>query len=98
MSRGLGTDYEIMRANIKKWSVGSPIQAALDAVEHLLANESFEAGEIERVVVRLPDREAHIVDGRTMPDVNAQYLVAAFLARGAMDFRTSHDYALMSDE
>jgi len=96
MARGLGQNFEIMRANIKKWSVGSPIQAALDAVEHLLSHEEFDAGQIERVTVRLPDREAHIVDGRTMPDVNLQYLVSAFLVRGAMDFRTSHDYALMS--
>ena len=97
MARGLGADFEIMRANIKKWSVGSPIQAALDAVEYLLANESFAAGQIQAVNVRLPDREAHIVDGRTMPDVNLQFLVSAFLVRGAMDFKTSHDYALMAD-
>jgi 2-methylcitrate dehydratase PrpD len=98
MGRGLGTDYEIMRANIKKWSVGSPIQAALDAVEYLLANETFSPAGIDRIVVRLPDREAHIVDGRSMPDVNLQYLVSAFLVKGKMDFKISHDYAMMKDK
>lgn len=97
MSRGLGVDYEIMNANIKKWSVGSPIQAALDAVEHLLGNESFSPADIDRVVVRLPDREAHIVDDRSMPDVNLQYLISAFLVKGKMDFNISHDYAMMKD-
>ena len=97
MSRGLGTDFEIMRANIKKWSVGSPIQAALDAVEHLMANEGLTAGTVERVVVRLPDREAHIVDGRRMPDVNLQHLVSVLLVRKELNFATSHDYALMQD-
>src|SRR5262245_11675717 len=29
----LGERYEVMRTNIKKWSVGSPIQAPLDALE-----------------------------------------------------------------
>ncbi|HUJ49862.1 MAG TPA: MmgE/PrpD family protein, partial [Bryobacteraceae bacterium] len=31
----LGERYEIVRTNIKKWSVGSPIQAPLDALENL---------------------------------------------------------------
>ncbi len=97
MGTGLGTEFEIMRANIKKWSVGSPIQAALDAVEYLLANETFSLADIDRVVVRLPDREAHIVDGRSMPDVNLQYLVSAFLVKGKMDFKISHDYDMMKD-
>ena len=32
MVRGLGEDYEILRTNIKRWSVGSPIQAPLDSL------------------------------------------------------------------
>ena len=32
----LGERYEISRTNIKKWTVGSPIQAPLDALEILL--------------------------------------------------------------
>ncbi len=30
--RGLGTDFEIARTNIKKWCVGGPIQAPLDGL------------------------------------------------------------------
>src|SRR5206468_853777 len=37
----LGERYEVMRTNIKKWSVGSPIQAALDALELLLQRRPF---------------------------------------------------------
>ncbi|MEF2545832.1 MmgE/PrpD family protein [Aurantimonas sp. E1-2-R+4] len=97
MSRELGRNYEIMRANIKKWSVGSPIQAALDAIEHLMAQEDLTAGQVETILVRLPDSEAHIVDGRAMPDVNLQHLVAVLLVRGGLDFKGAHDYALMED-
>ncbi|MEC5324145.1 MmgE/PrpD family protein [Aurantimonas sp. A3-2-R12] len=97
MSRELGRNYEIMRANIKKWSVGSPIQAALDAIEHLMAQEDLTAGQVETILVRLPDSEAHIVDGRAMPDVNLQHLVAVLLVRGGLDFKSAHDYALMED-
>ena len=31
-SEGLGETYEILRTNIKRWSVGSPIQAPLDSL------------------------------------------------------------------
>src|SRR6185295_12177782 len=39
--RGLGETYEIMNTNIKRWSVGSPIQAPLDALSVLL-EEKFD--------------------------------------------------------
>jgi len=96
LARGLGEDFEVMRANIKKWSVGSPIQAALDSLEALVVEHGFGADEVERIVVRLPDREAHIVDGRTMPDVNCQHLLAVLLVRGGLDFKSSHDHDLMT--
>ena len=34
--QGLGEDYEILRTNIKRWSVGSPIQAPLDSLALLV--------------------------------------------------------------
>ena len=34
--RGLGSTYEIMNTNIKRWSVGSPIQAPLDGLLDLI--------------------------------------------------------------
>jgi 2-methylcitrate dehydratase PrpD len=36
----LGERYEVTRTNIKKWPVGSPIQAALDALQGLRAQHS----------------------------------------------------------
>ena len=39
----LGERHEIIRTNIKKWSVGSPIQAPLDALEILLKRRPFDA-------------------------------------------------------
>ena len=38
----LGERYEIMRTNIKKWTVGSPIQAPLDALDTLLKRHRFQ--------------------------------------------------------
>jgi 2-methylcitrate dehydratase PrpD len=36
LTRKLGVDYEIMNTNIKRWSVGSPIQAPLDSLMDLI--------------------------------------------------------------
>ena len=39
----LGTTYEIMNTNIKRWSVGSPIQAPLDSLLALILSRSTSA-------------------------------------------------------
>src|SRR5436309_4866584 len=40
---GLGETYEVMNTNIKRWSVGSPIQAPLDALLLLMQDNKFGA-------------------------------------------------------
>jgi 2-methylcitrate dehydratase PrpD len=61
---GLGERYEVARTDIKKWTVGSPIQAPLDALENLRRRRPFEADEVTRVVVRLA---GHGGRGREQP-------------------------------
>src|SRR5213075_1046738 len=48
---GLGETYEVMNTNIKRWSVGSPIQAPLDALDVLLREDHFSDADVERLVV-----------------------------------------------
>src|SRR5438132_6105532 len=36
LARRLGANYEIMNTNIKRWSVGSPVQAPLDSLRDLI--------------------------------------------------------------
>ncbi len=43
----LGERYEITRTNIKKWTVGSPIQAPLDALETIRKKHPFEASQVQ---------------------------------------------------
>jgi 2-methylcitrate dehydratase PrpD len=93
----LGTRYEIMRAAIKKWCVGSPIQAALDALTLLMAEHGLTAGNVRRIVVDMPDDRLHIVDNRTIPDICLQHLLALTLADGTLTFASAHDYARMQD-
>jgi 2-methylcitrate dehydratase PrpD len=94
---GLGERYEVARTNIKKWCVGSPIQAPLDAVQLLLNQHSFSSDQIRSVTVRVATREASIVDNRTLPDICLQHLVAVLLVQRTLTFRSAHDAALMKD-
>jgi 2-methylcitrate dehydratase PrpD len=93
----LGERYEIVRTDIKKWSVGSPIQAPLDALEILLRRRPFGAAEVRKVVVRLGTREASVVNNRDLPDICLQHLVAVMLIDGTVSFKAAHDVPRMKD-
>jgi 2-methylcitrate dehydratase PrpD len=95
--RELGRTFEIMNANIKKWSVGSPIQAALDSTEALVEQHGVRAADVERVVVEIQDHEAAVVNNRDMPDICLQHLVALVLLDGTVTFTSSHDVERMKD-
>ena len=97
MVEGLGSRFEIMQTNIKKWSVGSPIQAALDSVEALMIDHGLGADDIDRITVRMSDRESHVVDNRNMPDINLQHLLAVMVLDRGMSFATSHEYERLND-
>ena len=92
----LGTRYEILEASIKKWCVGSPIQAALDSSKAVL-EQGLDVGEIEEIHLIMPDDRLPIVDNRDMPDVCLQHMVAVCLLDGGADFAACHDKARMSD-
>jgi 2-methylcitrate dehydratase PrpD len=83
----LGERYEVMRTNIKKWSVGSPIQAPLDALELMAKRKAFDAAAVRKVVVRLGTREASVVDNREIPDICLQHMVAIMLVDGTAHAR-----------
>ncbi|MGE5524953.1 MAG: MmgE/PrpD family protein [Rhodospirillaceae bacterium] len=97
VTRELGETYEIMRSNIKKWSVGSPIQPALDAMERIICEHGVRAGDVERVRVQVQDSESDIVNDRNMPDICLQHLVAVMLLDGRVTFASSHDARRMAD-
>ena len=94
---GLGTCYEIMATNIKKYCVGSPIQAAADALANIMHRSEIGAAEVERVVVTLPVGGARIVNDRHMPDINLQYILSVMLLDGSLSFAAAHDVPRMQD-
>lgn len=94
---GLGERYEITRTNIKKWAVGSPIQAPLDALAGFFQKRSFSANDVQRVVVRIATDEANTVSNRDMPDICMQHMVAVMLLDKTVTFASAHDKPRMQD-
>jgi len=95
LSEGLGERYEMLAASIKKWSVGSPIQAALDSLTFLIDKHGINKSTMARMVVHMPDDRLHIVNDAPMPDICLQYLLAVTLADGTLTFASAHDEARM---
>ncbi|HTC36146.1 MAG TPA: MmgE/PrpD family protein [Bryobacteraceae bacterium] len=93
----LGERYEITRTNIKKWTVGSPIQAPLDALETILKRRPFEADQVQAVTIHVATSEASLVSNREMPDICMQHMVAVMLLDKTASFKAAHDKARMQD-
>jgi len=94
---GLGERYEIERTDIKKWTVGSPIQAPLDALDLLRQRHRFTAADVTELVVRLAPTVGAVVDGRDIPDICLQHMLAVMLLDGTVSFRAAHDAQRMQD-
>jgi 2-methylcitrate dehydratase PrpD len=95
--RELGTTFEIMNTNIKRWSVGSPIQAPLDALLDLIRTHGISADDVEKLVVRVAHQMANTVNNRNMPDICMQHMCAVMLLDGIVTFESSHDERRMRD-
>jgi len=95
--QALGSTYEIMNTNIKRWSVGSPIQAPLDSLLELIRAHGIRAGDVEKLTVRVAKQGANTTDNRMMPDICMQHLCAVMLLDGIVTFASSHDERRMKD-
>jgi 2-methylcitrate dehydratase PrpD len=93
----LGERYEITRTNVKKWTVGAPIQAPLDALEILLKKHRFEPDQVKQIVVRVAANESKIVNNREIPDICLQHLCAVMVIDKTVTFKSAHEEARMKD-
>ena len=93
----LGKRYEILHTNIKKWTVGSPIQAVMDSVQALILEHDLTADDIAEIDIRMSDKEAHVVDNRDMAAVNLQYLTAVMVLDRTVSFASAHDDGRVGD-
>ncbi|HEV7966144.1 MAG TPA: MmgE/PrpD family protein [Candidatus Acidoferrales bacterium] len=93
----LGERYAVAETDIKKWTVGAPIQAPLDALEILLTRRPFTADDVQRVTVRVARTQGSVVNNREMPDICLQHMVAVMLIDKTASFKSAHDKARMQD-
>ncbi len=93
----LGERYEITRTNIKKWTVGSPIQAPLDCMYNILKKHPVNPEDVKSIVVREAISEAKVVDNREMPDICLQHMVSVMLLDKTASFKAAHDKPRMTD-
>ena len=93
----LGERFEVVNTDIKKWTVGTPIQAPLDAIENLRAQRAFDADDVTSVVVRLAPTVGAVVNNRDIPDICLQHMVAVMLIDETASFHAAHDKARMRD-
>jgi 2-methylcitrate dehydratase PrpD len=98
LTHGLGATYEIMNTNIKRWSVGSPIQAPLDSLHDLIRDHGITAEDVESLLVRVAHQGANTVDNRAMPDICIQHMCAVMLIDGKVTFESAHEEARMRDQ
>src|SRR5260370_41228421 len=79
----LGERYEITRTNIKKWTVGAPIQAPLDALAGVFQQRRFSDERGEEVGVGVPGDEAKKVSTRARPDLCVEHMREGGVASNA---------------
>jgi 2-methylcitrate dehydratase PrpD len=97
MIEKLGESFDIVATTIKKWTVGGPAQAALDALEILLKRKSFTADQVQKLIVKLGPSMGSVVDNRDMPDVNVQHMLSVMLIDKTASFAAAHDKPRMKD-
>lgn len=96
LTKGLGSHYEIMITSIKKFPVGFPIQAPLEALLLLIKKHGFTSKDVQSVVARLPSWGARTVGNRNMPDIDLRYILAVTLLDGDLTFETAHSFERMN--
>ena len=93
----LGSRYEVMLTNMKKYCVGFPIQSAMEALLLTVEEHGYGPDDVEAIETRILKSGAHTVNDREMPDINLQYCFAVALLDGGINFASAHDDARMTD-
>src|SRR5207245_5828202 len=81
--------------NIKRWTVGSPIQAPLDAMETLSRRQPIDPDRVQEILVRSAPES--VVDNSDPPDINIQHAMALMVIDKTVTFRSIHDLSRMQE-
>jgi 2-methylcitrate dehydratase PrpD len=94
---GLGERHEVMETSLKRWHVGAPIHASLEALLALREQHGLTAEGVARITARVPARDGVIVQGRHAPDVNFPHVLAVALLDGGLSLAATRDVARLRD-
>jgi len=97
MVTALGSRFDVMHANIKKYCVGFHIQLPLEGLILLMREHRIAARDVEQVVARVEESGARTVSNRKMPDINLQYILAVTLLDGDLSAEAAHSLERMKD-
>ena len=98
LTAGLGVHYAVFDTSIKKWAVGAPLLAVLEAMTELLKEPAVQAGLIAKITVHMPAHTLRIVDNSAIPDLCLQHLVSLMVVDRMATFASVHDLSRMGDE
>tara|TARA_B100001758_G_C18185428_1_gene491725 strand:- start:189 stop:755 length:567 start_codon:yes stop_codon:yes gene_type:complete len=88
-----------MDTNIKKYCVGSPIQAPVDALLNIVRDHEVNPSDLNNMTVYLAHGDSRLTsDAQTMPDINLRYLLAVSLLDRGLSFEAGHDFDRMSND
>jgi len=87
LTRGLGSEFEIMNLAKKKYSCCAFVHPGLDALLQIMEQNSVTGDDIQRIIFRFPSLGARLIDNSELKSHNAQYIlaVAAFNKRVTID-------------
>ncbi|MFC1534456.1 MmgE/PrpD family protein [Thermodesulfobacteriota bacterium] len=93
----LGSRYDIMAVTLKKYPVGGPIQAALEALYILKEKHDLKPENVKNIIARLPSNTGSVVSNREMPNINLQHIFALTILDGKLSFVSSLSHERMND-
>jgi 2-methylcitrate dehydratase PrpD len=93
----LGQLDSLSTSSIKKYSVGYPALAPVDAMVSLAQEHSVAPDDVMAVRCVMPAQNIYVVGDRTMPNIDLRYLLAAALQDGGLGFRAAHDLDRFND-
>ncbi len=97
LTKDLGKRFDLLDANLKKWSVGMPAQSPLDALDILIKKFDVQPHDIEKISITLPEGRYGISDNTLMPNMCLQHLASLFLIDRKLNFTNTHDESRMND-
>ena len=93
----LGSIDSLSASSIKKYSVGYPAQAPVDAMIELTRTHEFDAADVVAVRCIMPQQNLFVVGDRSMPNIDLRYLLTVSLIDRRLGFRAAHDVQRFND-